>query len=114
MPSEDSISAGFIARSKDSYNPNGTARSLFTWTEPHATGKGNVMTVTPRPHCYQGCKSDEEKPAMSSRGNYVAYVAQMSEFCFGYHVEGERPDCPAFQDVFITYMGNSHEGHHLG
>src|SRR4051794_6250960 len=86
-------STGFFSGGKDSYNSNGAARSLFTWTEPHARGVGNVMAVAPRPHCLTGCKSDEEKPAMSSRGNYVAYLAQMSEFCTGYYLAGTRPDC---------------------
>jgi hypothetical protein len=40
----------------------------------------------------------------------------MSEFCVGASdlFDGERPDCPAFQDVFITYVGNSRERYHLG
>jgi hypothetical protein len=113
-------SAAFMTQSggsNDSYNSNGTARSVYTWTYPHARGYGNVANVAPRPHCYRGCRSAEERPAMSSRGNYVAYVSQMSEFCVTdriFHFDGERPDCPQFQDVFITYMGRSHEGRKLG
>jgi hypothetical protein len=113
-------SEAFMTRgggSNDSYNPNGNARSLYTWTYPHARRFANVSAVQPRPHCYRGCRSAEEHPAMSSRGNYVAYRAQMSEFCNPtpfVHFEGERTDCPQYEDVFITYMGRSHEGHRLG
>lgn len=98
------------------FQPNGTAASVYTWSYPRARGRGDLSLVSPRPMCDPGCLSAEHAPAMSSRGNYIAYLAQMSEFCVGDRARfaGDRPDCPQFEDAFIVFMGKSHEGHPLG
>jgi hypothetical protein len=100
----------------DHFHPNGTAASVYTWTYPRVRGRGDLSLVSPRPMCDPGCLSAEHAPAMSSRGNYVAYLARMSEFCVTdrERFPGDRADCPQFDDAFIVFMGKSHEGFALG
>jgi hypothetical protein len=95
---------------------NGRAPSIFSWVFPRRRGFGNVKLFDRRHACWVGCTAPEVHPAISSRGNYLGYATEMSEFCVPNRerFEGDRPDCPDFTDVFVIYVGPSHEGHRLG
>jgi hypothetical protein len=55
------------------------------------------------------------RPAMSSRGNYLAFTSRGSEFCdTSVKLRGGRPRCPSFTDVYLQYVGPSHESYPLG
>jgi hypothetical protein len=63
-----------------------------------------------------GCLGPDYHPSISSRGNYLGFTSQLDEFCVQGRErwDGDRPDCPAFPDVFVRYIGPSHEGFPLG
>ena len=97
--------ASNIRRGSPGYTVANPSRAVMTWTFPRSRGRGSARIVT-RPGCYQVCLSAQTHPAMSSRGNYIAYTSVMQEFCVEGrpHFEGER-ECPATTDVFVHYMG---------
>jgi hypothetical protein len=105
-----------LRRARDVPDPdgNGTVADVHSWTFPRARGYGNVTRLG-RLGCHGACTSPSEAPSMSSRGNYVGYAAAMTEFCVAPRrpTAVERP-CTSSTDVFVRFMGPSHEGHPLG
>lgn len=93
---------------------NGRLPSVFSWSFPRRRGHGNVKLVQ-RKRCQGNCLGPELEPSMSSRGNYIAWLVWMSELCNPARERwpGDR-DCPLFTDVFMRWMGPSHEGHPHG
>lgn len=91
------------------------ARVLYTWEFPRARGQGNVRLV--KRHCRVFTCNDAPTthPSMSSRGNYIAFSSIGTEFCADIvRLIGGRDGCPTFTDVYIQYVGPSHEGRPLG
>jgi hypothetical protein len=90
---------------------------LRTWEFPRKRGWGNTQIVTR--HCTANlylCRSAPiAHPAISSRGNYLGFSSVGVEFCDAYViVSGGRKACPTFSDVYVQYVGPSHEGLPLG
>jgi hypothetical protein len=75
------------------------------------------MKFLRRRGCYpNACLSDVKHVSMSARGNYVAFTTTMPEFCTPRRPRGWMGDrdCHAHTDVFMRFMGWSHEGFPLG
>jgi hypothetical protein len=92
------------------------AVELASWSFPRHRGYGDVKTVR-RTGCYpNACLNKVSNVSMSARGNYVAFTAPMPEFCAPRRPRGFAGDreCHDFTDVFIRFMGWSHEGYPLG
>jgi hypothetical protein len=103
------LSPGFLPAAMWTSEPR-----AWSWQLPRARGYGHV-TLIRRRGCTQGCPGPSDQPAVSSRGNYVAWRTRMAEFCLvGWRpFSGDRP-CPPSTDVFERYVGPSHEGYPLG
>jgi hypothetical protein len=103
-----------LRRHDDAVDANGRVRDVFSWTFPRRRGYGNVVRFA-RYGCIRGCRGPSEAPSMSSRGNYVAFAAPMTEHCVPGRQQTpfDRP-CPSFADVFVRFVGPSHEGYPLG
>jgi hypothetical protein len=92
------------------------ASTLASWSFPRRRGYGGVKLLKRR-GCYpNACLSGVKHVSMSARGNYVAFTTTMPEFCAPRRPRGwigDR-DCHAYTDVFMRFMGWSHEGFPLG
>jgi hypothetical protein len=89
---------------------------VATWSFPRGRGFGKFR-VMHRAGCYPSrCVTQAAEVTMSARGNYIAYASTMPEFCAPRRPRGwpgDR-DCPGFTDIFVRFMGWSHEGKPLG
>ena len=90
--------------------------TLGSWQFPRKRGYGTAKIMS-RDGCDPSrCVDQISEVAMSARGNYVAYATTRPEFCAprrprGY--AGDR-DCNQDDDIFMRFMGWSHEGYPLG
>jgi hypothetical protein len=109
----EALNFGFSGQTY-AHQTNGRQPNVFSWTFPRARRYGNVKYLA-RTRCQGGCRGPELEPSMSSRGNYIAFVVWMNEYCdpTRERFAGDR-ECPLHTDVYMRYMGPSHEGYPEG